>query len=209
MEWRPGGALPGGGAWEIRLHGRTRRVRVGADGSINDLDRLYVPEVPDPRTSADFGHPGELRDDAFWRLVDLFDRAPSPHATPAAGAGKLRAYVAYDPAGLDPGAVGELVASQTALIEWAEERGLRRPGWPGQPGGALVVASVEADEGVVRELLPPASSVITPPTVLAKALRSTPAPPGSSPRSRGKSFRPARQPFSTCGWRRVERNASG
>jgi hypothetical protein len=73
MEWEPGGAGGGGAwkAWKIELHGRTHRVPVrGLDS--NDLDRLYIPEVDEPRTSLDYGSPGTLQPDAFWRLVDLF-----------------------------------------------------------------------------------------------------------------------------------------
>jgi hypothetical protein len=33
------------------------------------LDRLYVPEVEPPKTLHDYGHPGTLTGDAFWRLV--------------------------------------------------------------------------------------------------------------------------------------------
>jgi hypothetical protein len=72
MEWSPGGS-PGGGAWVLELHGREHRVPVRG-GGINDLDALYVPEVDDPKTSEDFGSPGTLREDVFWRLVGLFGR---------------------------------------------------------------------------------------------------------------------------------------
>jgi hypothetical protein len=71
MTWRPGGG--GGGAWELYLQGKTALVAV-RDDRINDLDRLYAPEVDDPKTLHDYGHPGTLVDDAFWRLVDLFLR---------------------------------------------------------------------------------------------------------------------------------------
>lgn len=71
MKWSPGGGP--GGAWIIELHGRVHRVPVRG-GEINDLDRLYVPEVDNPRTSQDYGSPGTLQSDAFWRLVGLFDR---------------------------------------------------------------------------------------------------------------------------------------
>lgn len=71
MKWRPGGG-PGGG-WELNLRGKTIKVEV-RDDRINDLDRLYVPQVENPRTWCDYGSPGTLLDDAFWRLVDLFHR---------------------------------------------------------------------------------------------------------------------------------------
>lgn len=72
LTWHPGGA-GGGGTWELRLKGKATEVRFLSDG-INDLDRLYVPEVDNPRTYRDYGSPGRLRDDAFWGLVDLFRR---------------------------------------------------------------------------------------------------------------------------------------
>ena len=70
MKWISGGGP--GGAWELELQGRVHRVPVRGDGETNDLDRLYVPEVEPPRTSEDYGSPGTLRDDAFWKLVGLF-----------------------------------------------------------------------------------------------------------------------------------------
>jgi hypothetical protein len=72
LTWHPGGA-GGGGVWELRMKGKTAQVKFLSDG-INDLDRLYVPEVDNPRTYRDYGSPGRLVDDAFWRLVDLFPR---------------------------------------------------------------------------------------------------------------------------------------
>lgn len=69
MKWRPGGGP--GGAWELNLRGKTIKVPV-RDNWINDLDRLYVSQVENPRTSLDYESPGTLVDDAFWRLVGLF-----------------------------------------------------------------------------------------------------------------------------------------
>ncbi len=69
MRWRPGGGP--GGVWELSLRGKTHPVEVRND-QINDLDWLYVPQVDNPRTWHDYGSPGELVDDAFWRLVGLF-----------------------------------------------------------------------------------------------------------------------------------------
>lgn len=71
MKWRPGGGP--GGAWELNLKGKTREIAVRND-RINDLDRLYIPQVEKPRTWHDYGRPGKLVDDAFWRLVNLFPR---------------------------------------------------------------------------------------------------------------------------------------
>lgn len=59
-----------GGDWEIRLHGRSKTVPC-RDRSVNDLDRLYVANVPNPQTWADYDDDASLADDAFWRLVDL------------------------------------------------------------------------------------------------------------------------------------------
>ena len=36
------------------------------------MDRLYIPQVENPKPYHDFGSPGTLADDAFWRLIDLF-----------------------------------------------------------------------------------------------------------------------------------------
>lgn len=69
MTWLPGGG--GGGVWELNLRGKTTRVEV-RDDRINNLDRLYVPQLDNPKISHDYGSPGTLVDDAFWRLVDLF-----------------------------------------------------------------------------------------------------------------------------------------
>ena len=70
MEWKRG-EVGGGGAWTIELHGKIHQVPVrGLDS--NDLDRLYVPEVDEPRTRLDYGSPGKLQPDVFWRLVELF-----------------------------------------------------------------------------------------------------------------------------------------
>ena len=71
MRWRSGGGP--GGVWEITLHGRSHEVPV-RDEKANDLDRLYVPEVDNPTTSRDYGSPGTLTNDAFWRLISLFPR---------------------------------------------------------------------------------------------------------------------------------------
>lgn len=71
MRWLPGGGP--GGAWELNLRGKTVRIEV-RDDRVNDLDRLYVPLVENPRTWRDYGSPGTLTDDAFWKLVDLFPR---------------------------------------------------------------------------------------------------------------------------------------
>lgn len=66
VTYRPGGGP--GGVWELELEGRTARVAI-RDERINDLDRLCVPEVENPKTLHDYGHPGTLTNDAFWRLV--------------------------------------------------------------------------------------------------------------------------------------------
>ncbi len=71
MRWCSGGGP--GGVWKITLHGRSAEIPV-RDEKANDLDRLYVPEVDNPTTSRDYGSPGTLTDDAFWRLIDLFRR---------------------------------------------------------------------------------------------------------------------------------------
>lgn len=71
MTWLPGGGP--GGVWELNLRGKTFQVPV-RDDTINDLDLLYVPRVDNPQTWRDFGSPGTLVSDAFWRLVDLFPR---------------------------------------------------------------------------------------------------------------------------------------
>ncbi len=71
MSWHPGGGP--GGVWELNLYGKTAQV-AARDDRINALDRLYVPQVDNPRTWHDYGSPGTLVDDAFWRLVDLFPR---------------------------------------------------------------------------------------------------------------------------------------
>lgn len=72
MTWLAGGA-PGGGIWEVVLHGRTARIPV-RDNQVNDLDRLYVSKVENPKTWADYDDPGSLRTDAFWVLVTLFGK---------------------------------------------------------------------------------------------------------------------------------------
>lgn len=71
MTWLPGGGP--GGAWKLNLKGKTRLVEV-RDDRINALDLLYVPQVDNPKTYHDYGSPGTLVDDAFWRLVELFLR---------------------------------------------------------------------------------------------------------------------------------------
>ena len=69
-EWKRVGA-GGNGTWTIELHGRNHRVPVrGLD--TNDLARLYLRKVDEPRTSLDYGSPRKLQPDAFWRLVELF-----------------------------------------------------------------------------------------------------------------------------------------
>jgi hypothetical protein len=69
MEWRPGGTA-GGGAWILTLHGKNAQVRL-QDNHLNALDDLYVAKVASPSTWEDFDSPGELRPDAFWKLVAL------------------------------------------------------------------------------------------------------------------------------------------
>ncbi|MDP9438798.1 MAG: hypothetical protein M3P49_08640, partial [Actinomycetota bacterium] len=71
MKWQPGGGP--GGVWELHLRGKMHPVEVRND-QINALDELYVPQVDNPKTLHDYGSPGTLVDDAFWRLVDLFER---------------------------------------------------------------------------------------------------------------------------------------
>src|SRR5215208_5178677 len=46
MRWRPGGG--GGGVWELNLRGRTATIEV-RDDRINNLDRLYIPQVDNPK----------------------------------------------------------------------------------------------------------------------------------------------------------------
>lgn len=76
MEWHAGSGP--GGFWRLKLGKesarQTRDVQVRGDEA-NDLDHLYVAKVDNPKTWADWEHdPGTLREDAFWRLVDLFPR---------------------------------------------------------------------------------------------------------------------------------------
>ena len=70
-EWVPGGDPKGGGKWILRLHGRIRVVDVH-DRHVNALDHLYVPKPghPKPTEWDHFEH--RLTEDAFWRLVNLF-----------------------------------------------------------------------------------------------------------------------------------------
>ena len=67
MTWKPGGSL-GGGSWNLTLHGRTFSVEA-RDNSPNLLDWLHVPTVTRPTTWGQFG---DLKEDAFWRLIALF-----------------------------------------------------------------------------------------------------------------------------------------
>jgi len=69
MEWKPGGGP--GGAWVLTLHGKTSRIDARSH-EVNDLDRLYVPLVSDPKEWKDYDHHAELTPDAFWKLVALF-----------------------------------------------------------------------------------------------------------------------------------------
>jgi hypothetical protein len=72
MTWLAGGA-PGGGTWELVLHGRTARIPV-RDNQVNDLDRLYVSKVENPKNWADYDQPAALRPGAFWDLLTLFGK---------------------------------------------------------------------------------------------------------------------------------------
>ncbi len=70
MTYQPGGGP--GGLWEIILHGKTARIEVRGD-HINELDRLYVPKIPNPKSGDDFESPGELVEGVFWKLVHLVE----------------------------------------------------------------------------------------------------------------------------------------
>ena len=70
MWWQAGGA-GGGGQWILELRGRVRKVPFH-DHNKNALDELYVPLVDDPQVVDDFSQ--TLKDDAFWRLIELFRR---------------------------------------------------------------------------------------------------------------------------------------
>jgi len=73
MTYQVGGGP--GGVWELNLWGRTARIDV-RDNRINDLDRLYVARVDDPKTWDDYDPGAPLVEDAFWRLVGLFQNQP-------------------------------------------------------------------------------------------------------------------------------------
>lgn len=80
-EWVPGGDGAGGGKWILRLRGKLRSIDVH-DRRVNDLDRLYIPKADHP-SPTEWGHYEQrLMDDAFWRLVGLFDA--DAQATPSA-----------------------------------------------------------------------------------------------------------------------------
>ena len=72
-EWVPGGDPAGGGKWILSLRGKVRVVDVH-DRRINDLDHLYVLKAEHPSPSEWDHYEHRLVDDAFWRLIGLFDR---------------------------------------------------------------------------------------------------------------------------------------
>jgi len=67
MTWMAGGS-PSGGRWNLTLHEKTFSVEA-RDDSPNLLDWLHVPTVAKPTTWCQFG---DLKQDAFWRLIGLF-----------------------------------------------------------------------------------------------------------------------------------------
>ena len=67
LEWEKGGAY--GGKWRLELEGKT--VRFHYRGWC-PLDTLKESKVPNPRVSGDYHL--RLREDAFWKLVEIFDR---------------------------------------------------------------------------------------------------------------------------------------
>jgi hypothetical protein len=77
MEWHSGGDP--GGFWRLKLgKGPARQIKdvPVRNDEANGLDHLYVAKVDNPKTWSDWEHdPGVLREDAFWRLVDMFPRS--------------------------------------------------------------------------------------------------------------------------------------
>jgi hypothetical protein len=69
MKYQPGGGP--GGVWILNLHGRTTQVEV-RNHTVNQLDMLYIPNVPEPKTWDDYDLPGKLAPEAFWKLVAMF-----------------------------------------------------------------------------------------------------------------------------------------
>jgi hypothetical protein len=67
MEFEAGGGP--GGVWRIDLYGKTARV-AARDRKVNALDHLYEGSEGCERWD-DFPEDTKLRDDAFFRLVDL------------------------------------------------------------------------------------------------------------------------------------------
>ena len=69
MIYQPGGGP--GGVWILSLYGRTTQVEA-RNHTVNRLDVLYIPNVPEPKTWDDYDSPGKLAPNAFWKLVAMF-----------------------------------------------------------------------------------------------------------------------------------------
>ena len=66
----------GGGRWFIDLHGKRTHVEIPRiKGHYNKLDKMYVMK------NGEAVQPFTLKDDAFWRLLDLFYRRASNDTT--------------------------------------------------------------------------------------------------------------------------------
>ncbi len=72
MRWIAGGG-PGGGKWKLAIGDKVTEVRI-QDRSVNDLDRLYVAKVPNPKTWDDYDHDAPFLPDACWQFIRLFER---------------------------------------------------------------------------------------------------------------------------------------
>jgi hypothetical protein len=70
MWWKAGripGERPGGGRWYIDLCGKQTSVAVPNFDRPNALDKMYVMD------DEDAAFPYELKQEALWRLVELFN----------------------------------------------------------------------------------------------------------------------------------------
>ena len=70
LKWVPGGT-GGAGDWRIELGGRVALVPY-RNQPWCELDMLKVPKMEIPQTSNDYYE--ELRPDAIWQLVKVFNR---------------------------------------------------------------------------------------------------------------------------------------
>jgi hypothetical protein len=57
------------GAWEIRLNGKSATIKAMGCQTFPELDRLYIPEVPEPKTWDHYSD--KLVPDAEQRLLAL------------------------------------------------------------------------------------------------------------------------------------------